>query len=704
VDPLADISLLQLAKTLGSNTASGIVQKLGAKWPPPPIISMRSVLHCLPNQQWTSYEQTQTISPFSLCTPQDLVQLVAIIKNAEANGRKVHALGSGWSFSDCALTQDVLIDTTQLRQPIQTVQQAITASPKPLVFHVQGGITIHDLYVALDGFTDPTTGQALPLALETMGGASGQTLAGAVSTGTHGGDLFMGPLADSVLAIHLVGAGGTQYWLEPTAAITDKNLLRQFVIPDVPLQNIVYDDDWFNAALVSIGCMGVIYAVVLRVRLQYFLVETTTESTWQSFKGTASTQLSDKTSRFLQLAINPYTGADGTNLALITTRQDVPILPVPPPSPVTPPTQVMNALLGLCADLLATIAANPLGSGFDAVKVIVQTLIQAIQSGDYSNAILINLVNNILSGAPELRSILANDYGSVMVASWPPRTVGDKSFKVMDGRFRPQFGPADSNPLRVDSTGGYSIELFLPTQVTGGTPPTPYYIGFIDNLINLVNTDTSTFLVGYVGVRFTGPTRAFLGMQQWDQTCSVEISALPNINGEKTLLTAILDSIYDYPLGNALPLPHWGQMIDLNIQGYGDRYPNYAKWQQVYAALSNNFTTRTFENCLSSRWQLTYPPSFMDVETKFLGKSLKGQVLEVTILFTATDTTTQQPVEGAAITVNATAAAKGATSANGTLQLTFPACHDPETKTPMECSGMARKEHYQDVYFVTPTQ
>jgi hypothetical protein len=48
------------------------------------------------------------------------------------------------------------------------------------------------------------------LVLETMGGSSGQTLAGAISTGTHGGDIFMGPLADCVLAIHLVGAGGTQ--------------------------------------------------------------------------------------------------------------------------------------------------------------------------------------------------------------------------------------------------------------------------------------------------------------------------------------------------------------------------------------------------------------------------------------------------------------------------------------------------------------
>jgi FAD/FMN-containing dehydrogenase len=62
-------------------------------------------------------------------------------------------------------------------------------------------MTIQDLHQRLDG---------MGLVLETMGGSSGQTLAGAISTGTHGGDIFMGPLADCVLAIHLVGAGGTQ--------------------------------------------------------------------------------------------------------------------------------------------------------------------------------------------------------------------------------------------------------------------------------------------------------------------------------------------------------------------------------------------------------------------------------------------------------------------------------------------------------------
>ena len=724
---MADISLLQLARSLQSNAVSGVVQKLGAKWPPPPIISIRSVGHCLPNMQWTSYERTQSVQPLSLCTPQDLTQLVAIIRNPESNGRRVHAVGSGWSFSDCAITADVLIDTTRLWHPIQTVQQAITAAPKPLVFHVQAGIAIHDLYIALNNFIDPLSGASTPLALETMGGASGQTLAGVVSTGTHGGDLFMGPIADSVLAIHLVGASGTQYWIEPTAAITDKSLLRQFVVPDIPLENIIYDDDWFNAVLVSVGCMGVIYAVVLRVRPQYFLIETTSATTWQQFKQTAAAQLSDTSSRFLQVAINPYSDGSGNNYALLTTRKEVPNLPVLPPlPPVQPPTKdVVVALLHLVGDLLL---ANPIFTVQNILgdlNQILDGILTALEAGrlpnpsDFPNAtnLLIQLINNILTDAPELRSILATAYSNIMSASWPPGTVGDISFKIMDAnRFRPSLGSVDVDPPRVDSVGGYSIEIFLPTNVTGGTPPTPYYIGFIDDVVRMVNAADGThsmlktFLLGYVGIRFTGPTRAFLGMQQWNQTCSVEISTLPNVNGELALLTAILDSIYDFPQNSALPLPHWGQCIDLNIQGYGDRYPNYAKWQKVYGALSNNFTTRTFENALSDRWQLTFRPSFMSVGTQFLHKITVNQVVNVTIRVTVQNTTAGGPVEGATVTVfdedflPPLKKASGNTGADGTVQLTYAECIDPETKTPLECSGRVRKERYQDVYFITPVK
>jgi len=54
-------------------------------------------------------------------------------------------------------------------------------------------------------------------------------------------------------------------------------------------------------------------------------------------------------------------------------------------------------------------------------------------------------------------------------------------------------------------------------------------------------------------------------------------------------------------------LPHWGQLLDLNVQGHARCYPQYAAWRRVYARMSEGFTARTFENDLSSRWKLTSP-------------------------------------------------------------------------------------------------
>jgi len=167
-----------------------------------------------------------------------------------------------------------------------------------------------------------TTADRLGLALETMGGASGQTLAGAVSTGTHGGDKFLPPLADSVLALHLVGPGGDQYWVEPSEGITDPTLLRMEVAPEVAAEHVVYDDATFNACLVSLGCLGVVYAVVLGVRDAYDLVETTTTTTWREFKQDPGVFLDDRENRFLQVIVSPYPDAAGDNLCLVTTRSD----------------------------------------------------------------------------------------------------------------------------------------------------------------------------------------------------------------------------------------------------------------------------------------------------------------------------------------------------------------------------------------------
>lgn len=398
----------------------------------------------------------------------------------------------------------------------------------------------------------------------------------------------MPPLADGVLAMHLVGAGGAQYWIEPSAGITNPELLEQFVVPGIDTQNIIFDDATFNACLVSIGCMGIIYAVVLKVRDQYNLVETTTATTWQSFMATLPTPLTNPAGRFLQLAVDPYTNG-GSNTCLVTTRAEGGAAGC-----TCTQGDVNGAVKNLIGDLLA---ANPI----EAVEVGAEELLNLITNNSDFNSInsaLVSLVNTILSSASSLRSVLTSDYGKVMMAVWPPGTCGGKSFCVMDTNLRSSSGNAQ--PPSPPASPSDSIEMFFPAAAdSAGAFP---WVNFVNSVISTVNNATSTFLVGYIGIRFMAQTRAMLGMQQWPQTVSVEISTLGGVTGELSLLTVILNTAMQAG-GNV----HWGQLIDLDAQGNGSRYPQYQAWRQVYARMSNNFTTRTFENALSTRWQLTTP-------------------------------------------------------------------------------------------------
>jgi len=140
-------------------------------------------------------------------------------------------------------------------------------------FHVEAGITISDLQVLLDH-------QSPRLALKATGGSPGATLAGTISTGTHGGEFTFPLLIDTVRAIHLVGPTGQQWWIEGVIPIADPVALQKtypqldaahFIggawsgIPGLTAQNVL------EALIVSMGTMGVIYSVVLEVFPQFGL-------------------------------------------------------------------------------------------------------------------------------------------------------------------------------------------------------------------------------------------------------------------------------------------------------------------------------------------------------------------------------------------------------------------------------------------------
>ena len=229
--------------------------------------------------------------------------------------------------------------------------------------HIETGKRVYQLYAELDDdanendrglarrlltdYNNPW--YAGPWAFRTLGGAGGQTVFGALTTGTHGGDFRGAPIADDVAAIHLVADGGKHYWIEPRhqpeeAPLADEAKLRDFYgaakYGGLDSFEVIHDDQLFNAVLISAGRFGIVYSIVLRAVRQYMLHENRVLATWQDIReditkfGSSLYELpndapKDMTlSRFLQIVVclTPFFNFQ-KNLAAITRRWNVALDP-----------------------------------------------------------------------------------------------------------------------------------------------------------------------------------------------------------------------------------------------------------------------------------------------------------------------------------------------------------------------------------------
>ena len=261
--------------------------------------------------------------------PKSLEELIAICRDENLGPLK--AAGSHWALSHGAISDETFIETHDphdIRRAMgRTLKEVVPhclhsellermadpdLAPSAPV-HVEAGKRVYQLYAELDQVdpldTSPadgvltlgaymlkhhnTTAFEGPWGMVTAGNAGGQTIVGAFSTGTHGGDFTVGPITDSVLAIHLVADGGKHYWIEKVderywPQLTDDDLLRALYDPVAGRENFEIirepDNAMFDAAVVSVGRFGIIYSVVLEAAPQYARYERRRLHVWQDFK------------------------------------------------------------------------------------------------------------------------------------------------------------------------------------------------------------------------------------------------------------------------------------------------------------------------------------------------------------------------------------------------------------------------------------
>ncbi len=602
--------------------------------------------------------------------PTHLSDLVNAVLTAElVESERLGTEGSGWSYTNCVIPErplplridvppfPLMIRTDQLNEVLTDIidpeRGALRASIQSVLsdealrelgtsaesvanrlLHVEAGMKVYALNCTLE-----ERGLAMP----TLGGSNGQSVVGAISTGTHGSNPQLGAIGDFVRAIHLVGPGGQEWWLEPAShPITDPAGMQRLIQEGRldPCIKIEYNDDLFHSCLVAVGAAGVIYSVVLEAVSEYLLKTTTSGNTWGAMRTYIRDQIITPvvpTDWFVEITVNP------TRAARLTVRE-----PKPTDEPLTdPPEQdftfeiallsalfgpgivaggvtgvitlgsgAIGAVLGLIPSYFLRRAAEAGIDPFAWARIaedvaVIHDLVTAVEdlvdiiNDDFSEEALANAMPNLLNllwrigfyiiEGRELLDIAQNIYTNL--GERPEGTFVGKSFQVMTGQPDCPTPPEDHSPLvRLIQSEEYAVPVESCIEFTDailrladgirGDSPLPFPLpGF----------DSGLPFILILNLRFTRPTRAMIGMQQFEKTCCVEVYTVRDMDGNEAFFTGLEPILRAF---NAVP--HWGQFhpadMDFHSVFRRDGRDKLAVWQTQLdrIALESGGTPNTF--------------------------------------------------------------------------------------------------------------
>lgn len=141
---------------------------------------------------WRNWAGNQIAHPQSIESPRNVSELAAIVAEASSRGQKVKAVGSGHSFTSAATTDGRMIRLDNLSgiSHVDRTKNQVT---------VGAGTRLSDLNTLL---------HAEGLALANLGDIAYQTVAGAISTSTHGTGTALTGLAGQVVSMTVVDGHG----------------------------------------------------------------------------------------------------------------------------------------------------------------------------------------------------------------------------------------------------------------------------------------------------------------------------------------------------------------------------------------------------------------------------------------------------------------------------------------------------------------
>ena len=183
---------------------------------------------------WTNWSGGVVCTPQRIATPASEAEVIDLVRRAARTGAPVRVAGSGHSFTPLCATAGLLLSLDALQGVVEVDHAAGEAT-------VWAGSKLYAL-------GDPLWQHGL--AMTNLGDIDRQSLAGAISTGTHGTGHTLGNLSTQVAALRLVTASGELIDCSPTQ-----------------------EPDLLPAAALSLGSLGVITRITLRLLPAYYLHE-----------------------------------------------------------------------------------------------------------------------------------------------------------------------------------------------------------------------------------------------------------------------------------------------------------------------------------------------------------------------------------------------------------------------------------------------
>ncbi len=174
---------------------------------------------------WRNWAGDERCRPARRMSPASVEELAAAVTWARESGLRVRLAGAGHSFSDIALTDGLMVGMEGMRRVLDVDRDSG-------LVRVEAGITIRELSAAA---------AAHGLAMENLGDIDVQSVAGAISTATHGTGARLRNISSQVAELTLVLADGSTLVCSERAE------------PEV-----------FRAARVGLGALGAIAEVTLR--------------------------------------------------------------------------------------------------------------------------------------------------------------------------------------------------------------------------------------------------------------------------------------------------------------------------------------------------------------------------------------------------------------------------------------------------------